>query len=108
MGPGLNPTEEGRGRLGPQGGRPTTLIGRPAHGPHRLSVTHGVSWLVLHFGLASLPGWLPPINTRGGGENYTHNTLTPNTTLLSSLWSLEAFILDALGSLGGVERLGGE
>ena len=34
-----------------------------------------------------------------------HNT--PNKTHLSSLWSLEAFILDALGSLGGVERLGG-
>ena len=35
-----------------------------------------------------------------------HNT--PNKTHLSSLWSLEAFILDALGSLGGVERLEGE
>ena len=38
--------------------------------------------------------------------NETHTTL--NITHLSFLWSLEAFILDALGSLEGVERLEGE
>ena len=35
MGPELNPTEEGRGRLGPLDGRPTTLVDRPARGLHR-------------------------------------------------------------------------
>ena len=56
-----------------------------AHGPHRLSVTHGVAWLATYGGLASFPGWLPPINTRGGAPN--EDTHTPHTTpslLLSS------------------------
>ena len=36
--------------------------------------------------------FLPPINTKGGGRNETHNT--PNSTHLSPL-DLEAFIQDA-------------
>jgi len=67
-----------RPRFGPNGhvvwpadhyGCPTIMVTRPCGGgprPHRLSVTRGISWLVLHGGLASFPGWLPLINTRGG------------------------------------------
>ena len=86
--------------VGPLGGRPTSLVGRPARGPHRLSST---TWrLTIGFIGRFAKDWLqktssssvaPSYKYRGGWRNETHNT--PNSTHLSPL-ELEAFILDAL------------
>jgi len=89
------------------------VVSRPARGPHRLKPS---TWQLLigcrrRFLEDQLQNTLPlavapSYKYKEGGEGMKHTT--PNTTHLSSLWSLEAFILDDLGSLGGVERLEGE
>ena len=43
-------------------------------------MTRGEEWLVPNGGLASFPGWFPPINTRGGAPNEH----TSHLLLLSS------------------------
>ena len=73
VGPESSPTEEREGRWAQLGGRPTTLVGRPAHGPHRLQAPCGCSPLASYVGSRrdgpnSRPwrGWFSSINMRGG------------------------------------------
>ena len=84
---------------------------RLARGPHHLKPStwrltigclsrFGEDQLQMELPLAVAPSY----KYRGGWRN----NIPLNTTHLSSLWSLEAFILDSLGSLRGVERLEGE
>jgi len=79
-----------------QAGRPPSRPPGPWAPPPQLCHMVLPHWLpksVLQ-GRAAFPGWLPPINTRGGGKEWnthTHHTLS---THLSPL-EFEAFILDA-------------
>jgi len=59
-------------------GGPSGVVGRPAHGPHRLQAPRGCPLLVSYVGSRrNMPvsrlrrGWLPPIYMRGGAPFST-------------------------------------
>ena len=72
-----------------------------AHGPHRLSVTHGVTWLATHGGLASFPGKrrvIPSYKYEGRGLKWRH---TPHHTInIHSSFEFSLELRVVLGSLG--------
>ena len=107
----LNPIEEGQGQLGPLGGRPTTLVGLPAHGPHWLktatwSLLLGcIDWFQEAYLQIELPSAVASSYKYKGGVKKWDTHHTQHTSHLHSffLGSLKIFILEALDSLGGVE-----
>jgi hypothetical protein len=73
-------TEDRAKRAQPTVGRPPWSVNHvvAAHGPHRLSVTRGISLLVLHGGLAYFPSEMrviPSYKYKGRGSKWRHHNI---------------------------------
>ena len=109
-GPRKEPMDQKGSLVGPLGGRPTCLVGRPARGPHRLKLDTWrklIGW-VCQFAKDQLQ-MTPPLAVapsykyRGGVEKWNTQHTQLNSPFSLGAWGLHP---RCLGSLGGVEEEG--
>ena len=90
-GPTCQPHSQRGGRWATGPGRPNKEVGRRPMDPTAFHPPCGISLLAPCGGSRRKRPWLPPINTRGGGENEhtTHNTHHIHHTISSLEFPLE-------------------